>query len=325
MESSGTDRAERKGLKIQLADSVIAKAMMKRMVLTPWTRRIVNKAYGRLTPSQRRQFHFLYSRLFRDASAHRIDGYWRVDFVGRSIRMPLSSQELWLDWDTAVSITAHDLEVKETYAGLISSKQPPSQFVDIGANYGTHSLIFLVHGIPTLTFEPNPSCHGYFNRLCKMNGVSASLQAVALGEREGSVTLTYPEAETWHGSIDAAVAAELASRGAVKSETVKVLTLDHYLDQFPTQGLVIKIDTEGHELGVLRGASRTLESVNPVVLFESVRKEDRPEIFDTFAAHSYQLRLLPWFADRTSESIERSAFLSSSNTNFVAVPRVNAL
>ncbi|CAA9891487.1 conserved hypothetical protein [Candidatus Methylobacter favarea] len=76
--------------------------------------------------------------------------------------MPLTSERFWLDWDTAVSITGHDIEIKQTYEALIGSSEPPELFIDIGANYGTHSLLFLVHQIKTITFEPNASCHDFF-------------------------------------------------------------------------------------------------------------------------------------------------------------------
>src|ERR1700722_9247274 len=50
----------------------------------------------------------------------------------------------------------HDSELKQTYASLIQLEHPPRLVLDIGANYGTHSIIFLSHDIETVSFEPNP-------------------------------------------------------------------------------------------------------------------------------------------------------------------------
>ena len=40
-----------------------------------------------------------------------------------------------------VSIVGHDIEVKETYAALIASDHRPTLFLDVGANYGLHSIL----------------------------------------------------------------------------------------------------------------------------------------------------------------------------------------
>jgi hypothetical protein len=39
-------------------------------------------------------------------------GQWTVRFMNRDIVMPLNRESLWLNWDSAVSITGHDIEAK---------------------------------------------------------------------------------------------------------------------------------------------------------------------------------------------------------------------
>jgi hypothetical protein len=66
---------------------------------------------------------------------------------------------MWLDWFLALATLGDDSTVKKTYAAIVSSSRKPDLFLDVGANYGTHSLLFLAHGIRTWSFEPNARCY----------------------------------------------------------------------------------------------------------------------------------------------------------------------
>jgi FkbM family methyltransferase len=176
---------------------------------------------------------------------------WKIVFEGKTILMPLTPERFWLDWDSAVSIVGNDVEVKDTYAALIQSRDAPELFIDIGANYGTHSLLFLVHGIETLSFEPNRSCHDYFRRVCELNRVVPTLETVALGDRVDCVELSYPERDTWLGSTDAEVVKRLVAGQALVTQAVQQKMLDEYLEKIRNKRTLIKLDTEGNELTVL--------------------------------------------------------------------------
>src|SRR5205085_3620821 len=67
------------------------------------------------------------------------------------------------------------------------------------------------------------------------------------------------------------------------TKAVKVTTLDSYhLDRVS----FIKIDVEGHELHVLRGAQRTLMESQPTVLVE-IKEPNREAVFRFFSAINY--------------------------------------
>jgi hypothetical protein len=66
------------------------------------------------------------------------------------------------DWGLSLLVAGHDVEIKETYRYLLEERKP-KLFFDIGANYGTHSLIFLTHGVRTISFEPNLGLRPYFD------------------------------------------------------------------------------------------------------------------------------------------------------------------
>lgn len=245
---------------------------------------------------------------------------WTLAFDRRKVSIPLNSASLWLDWDIALSIAGHDQEVKKTYQFFLKSEQPPEVFLDIGANYGTHSLLFLVSGIRTISFEPNVHCHQYFRDLCAHNGVSANLETVALGNLSGSLVLRYPEGETWLGSTSSyqSVHGE-QSRGFVEHE-VQQRKLDDYLAEMVNRRVLIKIDTEGNELAVLEGAVETIRLAKPYILFEALDRDSRVKLSDFFERVGYRVFALPWSKNDGSMSLESEGFFSSTATNFIASP-----
>jgi FkbM family methyltransferase len=288
------------------------------------TRAAMNWVYNRFTMKQRGAFHERYAKLFR-AGNHRLrSGTWRVNFAGRQVTIPLTENRAWLDWDNAVSIVGHDVEVKETYSHLLRSSAPPELFVDVGANYGLHSLLFLAQGIEVLSFEPNPACRQYMRDLCTANSLTPHIEAVALGDVPGQVELTYPAHDTWHGSTDSAVAQALKSTFDVATETVPQRTLDDYQTNFGKKRMLVKIDTEGSEYRILRGAERTLRENRPLLIFESLAGERRQELFELLSAAGYTIACLPWASDQTSHELTLEHFLKLHATNFIALPDVKS-
>lgn len=286
-----------------------------------WSRWALNAVYLKLTPSQRARFHHQFAKIFRNTYIRGSGGNWKVVFSNKKILMPLNSENFWLEWDIAVSIVGHDIEVVQTYEALVGSRsEKPDLFLDIGANFGMHSLLFLVHDIETVTFEPNSSCHEYFRRLCKLNHVTPRLEPVALGDRQGYVELSYPERHTWLGSTNADVVRALRLSQKLVSETVEQKTIDDCFPSIGSNRTLIKLDTEGSELSVLRGAVRTLEECKPLVIFECCGDHERTEIFDVFDSRDYSIHGLPWSPAYRDEALTFGRFMKSSSTNFIAVP-----
>jgi FkbM family methyltransferase len=285
-----------------------------------WSRKLLNKLYLNFNSQQKSFFHRYFAKTFREHNLTGNSGIWRVFFQGKTILIPLETEQFWLDWDTALSIVGHDIEVKDTYQALLNSSEAPELFIDIGANYGTHSLLFLVHDIETITFEPNPSCHHLFQAICSLNNVNPKLESIALGEKEGEIEIAYPEKDTWLGSTNPNVIKNLICD--YKLVTVKALQkrLDEYLPQMHNKRTLIKIDTEGNELDVLKGGLKVLSDIKPKVIFESWGKSDRLEIFNFFKQYNYYIYHLPWQPQSKNLPLELEQFLTLPGSNFMAVP-----
>lgn len=281
----------------------------------------MNALYLKFPSSQRALFHQRFAKVFRNGTDQGRDGHWEVAFGNKRILMPLRRGSFWLDWDNAVSIVGHDIEVKQTYESLIASpSERPDLFVDIGANYGTHSLLFLVHGIEVITFEPNSSCHEYFRQTCDLNGVRPRLEPLALGEETGFVEFSYPERDTWLGSTSPEVIERLKSAEGLVTKQVEQKTLDDFYPEFGSKRTLIKVDTEGNELSVLEGARKTLKESRPRIIFECFSQSEKSKIFELFAGQRYSVYPLPWNPNSDAGAFSERQFSASSATNFIAIP-----
>jgi FkbM family methyltransferase len=133
--------------------------------------------------------------------------------------------------------------------------------MDIGANWGHFSLF--ASSRPGFTgrvhaFEPMPSTYA---------DLVASVQATRMGNIVTTHSIAVADREgTSHMSIPGGEKSGLASLGDNTGTPVPLSRLDA-LD-LPAPDLM-KIDVEGHEAGVLRGARQTIGKSRPMIIFES--------------------------------------------------------
>ncbi len=300
-------------------------ARLRQKVRSTEQRAHLNARYHTLSWSGRERFYMASYGLFLDPAEVLESGTWSVRLGEHQVTLPLDAEQGGLHWATAVSVLGHDRAIKESYLNVLASEQKPGLFIDVGANFGTHSLIFLAHQVPTITFEPNPACAGYFRSACRLNGFDGRLEAVAIGDRHGTLELAYPEDATWFGSADRQVIADLAQRTALTRIEVPVVRLDDYAAEFAGHPRIwLKIDVEGLEDEVLAGAAQLLAQHRPVILFESNEAGGREALADVLERFGYDVGELPWVAGRP-KLITRDAFVASRQTNFIAHPRGGAV
>ncbi len=281
------------------------------------TRPLLNSFYLRLSPAARSHFHHHYSKLFRRRNYSIQDGHWSVPFLGRRIRLPLTRNEMWLDWDTAVSVIGHDIEIKNSYENILRSADRPDVFFDVGANYGTHSLLLASQGVQVVAFEPNAICIAKGKQLLSANDLPVRWEHVAVGEEQGEISLYYPEKDTWLGTTNPDLLAEMPQQ-ALRKEDVKLVLLDVYLPDVEGKKLLMKIDVEGLEIEVLKGGRDLLLRSKPFIIFESNDDARRGELFDLLESLSYNVVGLPW-VEGPKRPLTRSEFLGDSRTNFGAL------
>jgi FkbM family methyltransferase len=167
---------------------------------------------------------------------------------------------------------------------------------DIGANVGYFSFFALQHACrKVVAFEPNPELQALFSFNMQLNGFSVErceLVRFALSDKQGN--LVYQE-----GPVNNSGTGRLLVGTGSGGINVKVESLDSLLEcsglPLPT---VIKLDVEGWEAHVLRGAEKLFRNSPPrVVLFEAdCSKEARitdPELAQFFLDRGYEIKHLP--------------------------------
>ena len=157
-------------------------------------------------------------------------------------------------------------------------------FIDAGANRGQSiDAIRLFHPTGRIeAFEPVPWLG---QRLTEQFAVGAdvNIHVCALGEADGVVTLHTP---SYNGYVfDALTSADPAMTRAwlepclyhfreSKMEIVESVCSIRKLDDFGLEPTFMKIDVQGAELAVLKGAHRTLQESRPVLLIETPPPEN---------------------------------------------------
>jgi len=164
-------------------------------------------------------------------------------------------------------------------------------FYDVGANAGFCSAYACrVEGYSgqVHAFEPVPAMADMVSafRSIHHGETSLTLHRVALGEARGRLSI--------HWDTDYGLASLALDRGK-NSALVEVETIDT-IDAPPPDFL--KVDVEGYEYKVFRGAEKLLKTAPPLIFFESTC-EDRNTMeclmpFDYLASFGYQFFLPAW-------------------------------
>ncbi len=139
-------------------------------------------------------------------------------------------------------------------------------FVDVGANYGIYTSIASRAVGPTgrvLSFEPATHAYAVLQRNIEIGRLSnVSAARMALSNHHGQMVLRLLEDTSMN-------AIATAARPGEASEPITTSTLDAELARNTVRQVhMLKLDVEGAEELVLRGALSALRTSRPIVLFE---------------------------------------------------------
>jgi FkbM family methyltransferase len=143
--------------------------------------------------------------------------------------------------------------------------------VDIGAYLGAYTEVLLNTSTNVYVFEPQSFCNNFLRRAY---GTSIHLYEHALSDYNG---IGYISSEGKSLSQGARVLP--SSEASNVDEKVSV----RCLDSFGLRNIgFVKIDAEGHELPILKGALATLKREKPLLLVEIEQRHSPRPIQDTF-------------------------------------------
>lgn len=159
---------------------------------------------------------------------------------------------------------------------------PGHIIADIGANIGNHTLFFAkILGAPVLAVEPFDK-----NREILMENLRANhclnfvrVESMALGDFHGRGRIVLPTVANF-----GMVSVQPDANG-----DVEFARLDDYITE-RTPLSIVKLDVEGGEMGVLRGATETLRRQKPHLFIEAGEISYFEEIRKYLANFDYQVR-----------------------------------
>ena len=217
----------------------------------------------------------------------------------RACRLRVGGHELLLPYADPISLLylADGVLNKYCVAALRRVLRSGAVVYDIGANYGLFGwqALPLVGAEGRVTFfEPNPAVAARLRDNLAANCIAnATVVEQALSDRVGTACLLVPaRGQSGLATLQTVPCAEDRVRAQVgwQRQTVKTVTVDEFAQQSGQQPALLKLDVEGHELKVLRGAEKTLASCHPVIMLEMHEPggEVAGEIMALLARHGYE-------------------------------------
>jgi FkbM family methyltransferase len=218
----------------------------------------------------------------------------------------LSGYRMCIDWTRFRSFVYGTWEPAVTSA-IVATVQPGMTVIDIGAHIGYYTLLFakcVGSAGQIFSFEP---LAGNYALLQKNIGLNDLRQVHALNEavfsRTGEITITVPDEQPNPGS------GSVYLEAGAQNFLVHATTVDAFCQQSSIRPDILKMDVEGAEYEVLRGAKATIDRFRPSMMIELHH-------FDgNLAAHPVPDLLAGW--DYQIHWIERWQFTSY----ILAVPR----
>ncbi len=145
----------------------------------------------------------------------------------------------------------------EEYGAFRAAVRPGAVVLDVGANVGSYTLLFAMWAGATgrvFAFEPAPEARDGLRMHVALNGLEGRVEIVAAAAA-ASVGTARVRIDGASGANALAAGLYHAAAGYIDVETT---TIDAFCERHRTRPDVLKIDVEGAELDVLKGARRVL-------------------------------------------------------------------
>ena len=168
--------------------------------------------------------------------------------------------------------------------------RPGKTLYDVGGGIGFYSLVAARMGAKVYTLEPDPKNRALIQRHAKMNKLEGKFEItpVAANSYTGSMLMEPSERGRGHGHGHAQ---EVFGTDPSKCFETKCTTLDDFARENPPPDL-IKIDVEGCEAAVIRGAEWLMREVRPAIVCEIHNSELAAEVSEIVRARNYRIHWL---------------------------------
>lgn len=192
---------------------------------------------------------------------------------------------------------------------------PNKLTIDVGANIGAISIPLSRHAWDTLAFEACPFTYDLLK--CNVELTNANVTPINFAATDS------PKHFSTDGTEDDSTK-DLGSLKIIEDPEgdIKGVTIDSYVDTMGVPVGLIKVDVEGHEPEVLRGAFNTIEKDRPYVFFEAISKEPSATGVKIMQDHGYEMR---WFISflyhyPNFKKYNRNPWANTASFNIIAWP-----
>ena len=184
-------------------------------------------------------------------------------------------------------------------------------FLDIGSNSGTISLPFInENNLKIICFEPLEFNYQKLKKNYELNNASKNhiIHKLALSDQQGDGYIHFKDIKDENAG--GATLDKTRNINDTQSEKIKIERLD-YLYKFKNENIFIKIDVEGFEKQVIKGAIDNLKN-NKILMY--LETED-PEILSYMQKLNFKI-LYPHFRENKYKFLEKQQGVDVLLKNF---------
>lgn len=168
---------------------------------------------------------------------------------------------------------------------LLSNRNSENDLVilDVGANFGYLSLVWattISKNGKIHAFEPNNQVYNSFQKSINGNKLDKSihLNNLAVGKKDGFVNLYSSSTSSNTRNISESIGPE---------SSIRMISLDSYVEENEIESCdLIKIDVDGIEYEILKGAENLLKKFRPILIVET---NGDKRLIEFFSSHNYQI------------------------------------
>lgn len=166
-------------------------------------------------------------------------------------------------WETHLWEGLHEVEDQAFLAERI---KPGHIFYDVGAGFGFYSVLAARLGAHVFAFEPDTQNAESVRRHAKINSLESSIELVqeVVSSKSGVAQLEPAEQQRGHGNGHVR---RSDAKALGQTQAVKCTSLDDFSMNLPPPD-VLKVDVEGYETEVFKGAEDLFGRCRPYVLCE---------------------------------------------------------
>jgi len=154
---------------------------------------------------------------------------------------------------------------------LASYMRTDEIIIDIGANIGASTIPLAKKYLDSLfyLFEPHPTLYTRMSQNAAMNGLSNLIPVnFAVSDENASIAFYAQKDQPGLRNMGLSSTKPNKDMGDYEEIFVSSVRLDDFFKDIENRVCVIKIDTQGNELEVLKSATSIIDKWRPVVVFE---------------------------------------------------------